>query len=988
MQTIAALAALWMAAPLAQGLDPARAVTQYVQSAWSSESGLPQNSVHALAQTGDGFIWMGTEEGLARFDGVQFRVYNTRNTRGLPSDYIQALQESRDGTLWVGTDSGLSHLGGASPAGTHAATLAQAEITGTLTARDGLAGDHILALHEEADGTLWVGTRTGLSMVRGGRILPGPKELETVGVQAFAADVKGRIWIGSDKGLFEFDHGQWVDWGAKGGIRSRIVALAADPDGSLWITDISKGLIHFRDGRRLPPPALRWSDPGALLFDRDGALWITFDRHGLARLYKGRLTFYGKEQGLPSNRVLHALLEDREGSLWAGLLDAGVVQLREGRFAVFGTREGLAGNYVGNVLQARDGTMWIASDSNGLNHVFADGRVEIWNERRGLPGQPIYSLAQTRNGDLWVGYRGGLLVRIHNGQVKTYRDPQAIEVSLNAIFEDRDGTLWTGFFGKGVARFKDGIFEHVTTSGRVDGITQTADGALWAATDGDGVERFFPGPGRRFTTAEGLPSNHVMALYADGEGDLWAGSASGGLSWIHGGRVVSWTPAQGLPEPTVGSIIEDGRGALWFGGDGGIYTLPKSALKESREIRAVSRLYDSSDGLRSRETVYGCMPSTWKDRSGRLWFATIAGAAVVDPEHPRTTSLLPPVWIENATYDSRPVHLDAGTRLGPGANNLEIAFTSPAFTAPQRIRFRYRLAGFDHDWIDAGTRRHAWYTNLAPGRYTFSVQAANLGGMWNPAGDSFTFVLRPPWTQTPLAYAAYALLTGLFGWGLLTLHSRTLLRRQEELARTVAERTAQLEEEKLALEQARQELHTRATHDSLTGLFNRAAILEHLQREVHRCQREGKALGVVIVDLDHFKQVNDRLGHLCGDDVIREAGQRLLKAMRKYDLVGRYGGEEFLILMPAWSPEAGPWRVERLLDSIRGARFQAGEHEISMTCSIGVSAYRPGVDPAELREMLSKADTALYEAKDRGRNRACLDASAAEMCDEADAERV
>jgi diguanylate cyclase (GGDEF)-like protein len=972
------------AASDARALDPGRAITQYIQSAWNSEAGLPQNSVHAITQTRDGFMWMGTEEGLARFDGVQFKVYNTRNTPGLPSDYIQSLRASSDGSLWVGTDSGLCHLAGAAPAGPQGANLTQARISKVLTRKDGLPGDTVSSLYEDTDRTLWIGTTMGLSLLRDGRLQAGPPELAGVAVLVMAADAQGRIWIGSDNGLFEFNHGQWIDWGARSGVRSRILGVAPDPDGSLWIGTVGKGLLHFRDGRMLPSPPVAWDDLGALWMGGDGALWMAFDRHGIGRLYQGRLSYYAQEQGLPSSRVLHTLFEDREGSLWIGLLDAGSVQFREGRFAVFGTREGLTGNYVGNILQSRDGTIWIGSDSNGLNHLFPDGRVEIWNQSRGLPNQPIYSLAETRDGDLWVGFRAGALAQIHNGRVRVYHDPQAIEVSLNAIFEDRDGHLWIGFFGKGLARFQGGAFEHLTRTGRVDAITQTPDGALWVASDGDGVERISPGAPRRFTTADGLPGNHVMCLYADPDGDLWVGTASGGLSWIHDNKVVSWTTAQGLPEPTVGSIVEDNQGTLWMGGDGGIYNLSKEALKKSNQVRiAAGRLYGSFDGLRSRETLYGSMPSTWKDRDGRLWFATIAGAAVVDPQRIISSNVMSPVWIENVSFDAQPVRLDQGTRLGPGAGNVEIEFTSPTFTAPQFVRFRYRMIGFDRDWIDAGTRRHAWYTNLAPGRYIFTVQAENSEGVWNSSGDAFSFVLRPPAARTPLAYAAYGILLVLAGWALLTLRTRTLLRRQEELARTVAERTALLEKEKMALEAARQELHTRATHDSLTGLFNRAAILEHLQREFHRASRDGSSLGVLIVDLDHFKQVNDRFGHLCGDDVIREAGDRLLKAMRKSDVVGRYGGEEFLILMPAWNSAVAPARLEHLLDSIRSRPFLADQQEIVMTCSIGACTYRPDEDPPELRDILSRADAALYAAKHQGRNRACLDPSASELRDPA-----
>jgi diguanylate cyclase (GGDEF)-like protein len=967
-----ALVSALMPARDARGLNPSKAISQYIQTTWNSEAGLPQNSVLAITQTRDGFIWMGTEEGLARFDGVQFKVFNTRNTRGLPSDYIQSLAASMDGSLWVGTDDGLSHFIPARP------TLANSVLSGTFTRRDGLAGDWVKALYEDPGGSLWVGTTTGLSLIRRGGVAVSQRELAGVAVNSIISDAQGRIWVGASKGLYEFDNGHLVDWIKKARINQEIVAIAPDSDGSLWMGTIGNGLIHFKDGRVLPRQAVPSKEIGTVRFDRDGALWMSFQRHGIGRLFHGKLSLYDVARGLPSNRVTQAMFVDNEGSLWLGLIDAGIVQLRDGKFSMFGTREGLAGNYVSNLLQSHDGAMWIGSDSNGLNHLFPDGRIELWNEARGLPNQAVYSMLETRDGDLWVGFRSGELAQIHDHRVRVYPNPQASHISVNAIFEDRAGNRWIGFYGGGVAQFENGHFEHLTRTGRITAITQAADGAIWWAADDEGVGRFFNGARRIFTTADGLPSNHAMCLYADSGGDIWVGTASGGLSRIREGKVSSWTPEQGLPEATVGSIIEDNHQHLWLGGNAGIYSLSKKTLNSSGKAGiGTYRVYDSADGLRSRETVYGKMPSTWKDRNGRLWFATISGAAVIDPEDLKFTTIAP-VWIESVTFDGRFVPLRQGVKLGPGTNNLEIGFTSPSFSAPSNVRFRYRLLGFDRDWIDAGNRRRAWYTNLAPGSYTFTVQAANSDGIWNTVGDSLSFVLRPPLTRTPLAYAGYIIFTAFAAWAALAWRTRTLVRRQKELRRVVAERTAQLEEEKLALEAARQELQTRATHDSLTGIFNRAAIMEHLSREVHRATRDKTSLGVLIADIDFFKQVNDRYGHLCGDDVIREAARRLKDAMRKYDLVGRYGGEEFLILFPGWNPELAPGRIDDLLESIRRETFNTGEHRIQLTCSIGVSVHRPGIDSPELRDILSRADSALYAAKNGGRNCARLDHSAPE----------
>lgn len=971
--TASILAAMALPAPAVFALDPAKAITQYMQTTWTSESGLPQNTVQTLTQTSDGYLWFGTQEGLARFDGVRFTSYTRHNAPGLASSFIQTLVASHDGSLWIGTDSGLSHYTPAIAAAPNGAFT-------TLTTRDGLAGNSITALREDREGGLWVGTGKGLDRIFDGHIRSWTMRdgLADVSISVITMDAGGTLWVGTAKGLCRFENGHFRTLSAQDGFPpDAISALAAAPDGSLWIGTGAHGLLQIRDGRVTSfAQTLPRNEIAGLLIDHDGALWVAFDRHGIARLYHGKVDLHDTERGLTSDRCTGGLFEDGEGSVWIGFADAGLAQLRDGKFTVFGTAEGLSGNYTGNVLQAQDGTMWIGADDKGLNHLLADGRVEVWGPKQGMPNQAVYSLLQTRDGDLWVGYRRGTLARLHQGQVSVFHDPDASEFSINALLEDHDGTLWMGFEGKGLARFDHGTIRHITDSGRIAALTQSSDGALWIALDGDGLQRLDHGVTNGYTTANGLHSDHVMSLFADPDGSLWAGTQGGGLSHIRNGRMVTWTPDQDMPDTSIGSIVGDNNGNLWFGGDTGIFRIAKKELSQAGgQPSAVHPLiYGTADGLRSRETLYGSMPCAWKSRDGRLWFGTIAGVAVVDPAHIPMNSVVPPVWIERVKFDSHSIARLNGIRLGPGKGNLEVAFSAPSFVSPQQERFRYRLIGFDSDWIYSGSRRNAWYTNLPPGNYTFTVQAENNDGIWNESGSSFRFTLRRPLTRTPAAYAFYGFVALLLAWAVVAFRTRALTRRQEELTRIVAERTSQLESEKAALEATRRELHIQATHDALTGIFNRAAMLEHLQREIARATRDRTPLGVLIADLDHFKSLNDNYGHLCGDDVIRESADRFRTAMRGYDIVGRYGGEEFLILFPGWDLSLAPRRVDDLLESIRSRAFEVGDCRIRLTCSIGVATFRPEIDSPSIREVLSRADTALYVAKNSGRNCARFEA--------------
>lgn len=936
---------------------------------------MPQDSVHAIAQTRDGFLWLGTEEGLARFDGRQFRIYDRRNSKDLASDYIQALCASRDGSLWIGTDSGLTHYFPDSLT----ASSRSAGTFSTLTAKNGLAADDVRAIDETEDGTLWVGTGAGLLRMRAGKIDTWTTAQKLAGnaVNAIAEDSRGAIWVATDGGVSRLNNGHVTTWTTAQGLpASRAVALSIEPDDSVWVAILGHGLVQIHAGHIVPAPfKLPWQEINSLLRDRDGALWMEFDRHGVGRLFQDKLSLYNNGDGLPSDRSTRALFEDREGDLWIGMLDAGVVELRDGKFTVYGKPEGLPGNYIGNLLQARDGSMWFGSDSNGLTHLLPDGQVEQWNHTHGLPDEAVFSLLQARDGSLWVGYRRGALAHIVNRNVTVFRDPAAPESSVNALLQDREGRLWIGYFGKGLATFGDGHFQHFSNTERIPAMAQAPDGALWVATDGEGVERIYRGLTTHFTTANGLPSDHAMCIYADANGDVWVGTASGGLSRIRGNQVASWGPEQGLTNATVGSVIADNQGDIWIGGDSGIERIARHELDEWQSNRGQMLhpvVFGTADGLRSRETVYGSMPSSWRDRNGRLWFATIMGAAEVDPAHLRLNDVIPPVWIDRAIVNSKSIAPNNGSRFALGSGNIEFLFTAPTFVAPQNESFRYRLIGFDRDWIAAGNRRHAWYTNLPPGRYTFAVQARNSDGIWNTAGASFSFVFLPPLSRTPLAYVLYGIVALVLAWFAIRFRTGTLIRRQEELKRIVAERTEQLETEKQALGAARKELQARATYDSLTGLLNRGAILERLEHEVSRAMRDDTPIGLIIADLDFFKKINDTYGHVCGDEVIRETARRLRTALRSYDLAGRYGGEEFLIVLPGWDSAASPDRVSELLEAIRSRPYPVSGRELRITCSMGAATFRPSKGDTDILEMLRKSDAELYLAKQQGRDRACI----------------
>jgi diguanylate cyclase (GGDEF)-like protein len=732
-------------------------------------------------------------------------------------------------------------------------------------------------------------------------------------------------------------------------------------------------LARFHAGRiTIDPVRLPLNDILTMMFDRDGNLWLGLQNRGLARLHNGELSLVSFGNGLPGE-IVESLFEDAEHNVWAGLFDGGLVQFRDGAFSVYGPPEGLSDNLICCAVEAQDRSIWAAAGATGeLNHILPDNRVQVYTRRDGLAPEGIHSLLLGRDGTLWIGHRHGVLSRFRNGRFTVFRDPLAKGASVNGLLEDHTGTLWIGTYGAGVARLQNGQFEHVTTKGDIPSLAEAPDGAIWIATDGDGVFRLQHGAWTHYTNADGLKDQHAQSLWIDSDGTVWVGLTTGGLASIRNGHITSYTQTDGLFDSTAADLVEDHLGNLWMGSDHGIFTVSRhdlDAFASGRIGRVHSVAYDTSDGMRSRETMQGGVGAGTAGPDGRLLFPTLNGLAVVDPALVRN---MPPVQvrIESVVYGGQAVPMTGSIAFGPVTGRLTIHFTGLTFIAPTRTRFRYKLDGFDRDWVEAGESRVAEFTSLPPGRYTFRLQAARYNGSWGEQSEAFSFVVRTPWYNTWTAWLAYFGFASLVTWTIVAWRTRRLLRGRDELERMVADRTSQLEQEKTALAEARERLQIQATHDSLTGLWNRGAILDHMRRELNRAQRGDHALTVILAALDHFKQVNDGHGHICGDHVLFESARRLEVCLRAYDFIGRYGGEEFLILMPGCDPAISLTRIEHLVASISGSPMQVEHGEMHMTCSFGVTVFRPDGNTPSVEELIACADAALYAAKNGGRNRA------------------
>jgi len=960
------LALACLAAPCL-ALESPTDITQYVQTTLTDKSGLPQNSVNTIAQTRDGYLWFGTEEGLARFDGVHVEVYDTIRYKALQDNYIQAVTPGSDGSLWIGSRSGLTRY------------------------KDGLFEAYLVAtspittIHEAQDGRLWVGSNDGLYAVQGHAIrrFTTADGLPSNNIAGIVQAAGGALWVGTPKGIARLDRGVFHSVDLTGG---PIQAMAACRDGSLWIATPA-GLLHWQDKLLETVPASSLPQRARVISlheDRNATLWIAFDHSGIASLRRGKITRYTAAQGLPSDDVA-TLFEDREGHLWIGLFEAGVVELRDGSFTTFGKREGLSEDMVWSVLQARDNSIWVGTNSKGLNHIGTDGSVRVYTTRDGLPGDTIYALHENPDRSLWFGGEDGALSHLQNGKVTVYRDPAAKGARIVSILEyppsaAPSGPTSTSPSGpdlllafhqlNGLVRFHRGIFQHFTVPGLINTATVAPDNSIWVGADHGGVSRIVNGVvTAAYTTQKGLLTNFAQAVYVDREGVVWAGTSPGGLNRIKNGRITTYSIDQGLFDLTVGAITEDDQGYLWMTCNKGIYKVSKKELNAYADglIPAIhSIVYGVADGLRSVECNFAADPSLWKGADGRLWFATTAGVASIDPSRSQIRTSAPSLFVERVFFNHKSLPLSREITAGPGAGDLEIQFTAPDFVAPQRIQFRYRLHGSDTEWVDAGERRQAFYTKLPPGRYLFEVQDAIGGRNWSPVSAQVEIVLAPHFWQTDLFRGLCIVLLLLLAFAIYRFRIRYLVARNRDLEDRVNQRTAELQQAIRVTEAAHRALHEQATKDSLTGLWNRRSIFEMLGKEIVRAQRDNLSVAVLMADIDHFKHVNDNHGHLTGDLVLQQVARRIGELSRAYDFAGRYGGEEFVFVLPGCSLADGLVRAEEFRAIIADAPIDTAAGPLYITCSFGVAVYCNNI-PAE--ELIHKADEALYSAKRAGRNR-------------------
>jgi len=789
---------VWTTLCVAQGSsDGASPLSHRV---WMREHGLPQNSVNAIVQSRDGYIWIGTQEGVARFDGVRFTIFNRRTFPALRSNYTWGLFEDRTGNLWIATS------GGGLVCRTKDSAI-------TYTTGDGLPSNIVWTVREDASGAVWAATEDGLARREAPESHFQPIE-STRGhsIRSVWFESPHRALVGTNEGLFVLENGRWTP--VRGSESLGIHSIRSLPGEPYELTLATSEGLYAWDGtqiRRIVAPArIQRSVIFDIQLDKNGVLWVATGGAGIWYREQGKWSAFTSSSGLGDDQV-RSLLIDHEGTVWAGTYGGGLNALHRARFSAITRRNGLRNEFILSLAGDARGRMWFGTYGGGIA-LWDGSAVRTFGADQTGGAAIIPSIMPGVRGEVYVGGTDHpLTVRTPDGRVRTISTDKSLR-SVLAMFIDRRGRLWIGS-EEGVAMVDAGrvtSFGHRPDSvgGVVVAIAETRDSSMWFGTLADGLYHLHDGVMTRFTSADGLPSDRIIALHADDDGSLWIGTDGGGLVHLSGGRFTAFTTARGLYDDVVFSVLEDADRNIWMSSNNGIARVSKVDLLAAERDTAQTiacQVFGVADGMPSSECNGRRQPSAWKDIDGRLWFATLKGAAVVDPRTLRLNPIPPPMTIERLLADEKPYPATDGIELPAGTARIALEYTALSFIAPERNQFRYQLEGYDDTWIEAGNRRTAYYTNLRPGEYRFRVIARNNDGVWAETGASLSFILLPRFTQTLLFYFMCAAIGIALVLGFTRLRIQRSRRHEVELVDLIAERTKSLVEEKQRVEAALQE---------------------------------------------------------------------------------------------------------------------------------------------------------------------------------------
>lgn len=954
-----------------------KALDTWARESWNQQSGLRSDQVNALAQTADGYLWVGTPDGLARFNGSEFSFDDRSTVDALHDNDIRQLAIGREGSLLVSTARGgvsflnqgwWSRRGADSGLAQETVTAAQEDARGRLWvttasggldvfdgrrqlhfgSRNGLPSDRVLSLLIADDGSVWVGTSAGLARIVDDRVQTisvNAGALPSGAITALSQAQDRSLWVGTRVGAYRQRRGdQAFEKMTPDAFDDVVQAILPDSEARALVGTAQHGLLVVRDGRseavREHAPGRVWS-VDALLRGSDGSIWVGSNQ-GLLRLRDTPFSGIGKTAGL-TNENVHAIVQAADGDIWIGT-DAGLDRMHDGRIesVALGASTGKA---VFALAAGSDGRVWIGTDSAGVLQL-ANGRVvRGFDQGHGLPSDSVRALLADRGGRLWIGTSKGLVLEDGDRRrVFTTADGLPSD-SIFSVFRDAGGRIWVG----------------------------TSSGMTW--WNGEQFARV-PLPARSMVQA-------VYGFANAGGAAVWIASDRGLLRWKDG-SVAALGSEHGLPVDTVYSVVPDREGNLWLTTFSGLVRVSREqaeAVADGRARTLTADVYGVTDGLPTSQCNGGSSPAATLLSDGSVWVATARGIGQIHPERVADYRSEPPqALIEEVRVDDRVVVPSGTLALEPGTRKLDVRFYALNYHLPRRIKYRYWLEGYDRDWSDIGEHTSVQFTNLSAGDYRLRIQAAVTGGSWSPREATLAFHVGAHLWQKLWFDVLLAVLIVAAGWlayrariRVIAVNERRLqqlvdartedLRRQTELLRAADAEKSEL----LEMIRAQSEAFERqAREDALTGIANRRRIDDAIEVYFAEARRSGRPLSFVLMDIDHFKRVNDRWSHATGDAVLQQIGGILRGHQRPGDLAGRLGGEEFACILSGSDLGGARTYCERMRMAIETHDWAEVAPGLAVTVSMGVVQW-DGVETWS--RMSSRADELLYRAKNAGRNR-------------------
>ncbi len=793
----------------AHALDPEKLISQFTHTAWSAKDGIP-GPVRAITQTPDGFLWLGTEAGLYRFDGLQFAPWKSNYNEQLPTSSVLALCVARDGGLWIGFGSGAI------------AELRDGHVR-TYTAENGVPGGYILSIVQDTSGAIWAGGPYGLVRLEGARWrrIGAAEGYPAPGAQSLLVDDQGRLWVATDGASFDLSTDPvrvntilTLAQGAKrftatGEAVGMVWTMANSPEGAVWIADTTAKIVRPISGAGADKKGIPLDgETLCLLFAGPRTLWIGLIDRGIRQV-----SDFGSASAPASDRfqasdglsggLVQSAFKDREGNLWFGTV-GGLDRFSENKVTAYSAKEGLNPDQQLALAATANGSVWALSYTRDSVRQFDEGHFVTW-------ALPSYSASETtrilcltsKGNDVLVG-GNFFLAREAGGDFSFVPVPNIPKgTNVEAAAYDVKGDLWLTLTGwwpalpntvSRILRLKNGAWTDFSTRANLPKyhsrvIYGDSAGRVWFGFENGEVAVCEDGQFRVYSEKDGLPSGRIFAIASDRAGQLWVGG-EGGLSRLQSGRFTTLTAENGLPGNSVSGIVEDEEGSLWLACGLGVFRVGQAELNKalaSHTYRMEGFTIGATDGLRGLPRQREPFPTATRAADGRLWFATTGGVAMIDPHRLTKNLFPPPVAIEAVNADDR-VFTAPGFRLPPNTRNVEFAFAALSLTDPDRAQFRYKLEGYDKEWQGPVMTRRVRYTNLSPATYRFRVVASNNDGVWNKSGALWDFSLAPAFYQTLWFRAAMLLALASFLAALYKTRLRRIKRHNAELRQEINER--------------------------------------------------------------------------------------------------------------------------------------------------------------------------------------------------------